>query len=233
MRPLALALVLLAGCADPAPPVAPADAEAARLLEAVDASAVADAFAALDGTTARADLVVTALDGDREAGREALTVTQTPRGVAVSARTASGTLADAADAPPRLRDPIAHALSDDPPYLDPAAREAYRLTVLGDTTIGGVAFRLVEATLVDPASGLGIRRVWAAVTDAGRVAAVEVEREARSTLYDEASRVRVDLAPHAGGWVPRRVVTDTRTDVPLSPPSHVRTEWTVRVVGGA
>ena len=218
VRPLALALcaAVLTGCADtdPAPP--PGSPEALRLLEAVDASAVADAFAALDALAYRADLVVTTLDADRQpVARETATRTHD-----------AGDARDAAT--PALHDVVASALSDDPPYVDPVARGAYRLAVVGDTTIGDVAFRLVEAVLTDPEAELSVARVWAAVADGGRVGAVEVERRATSAIYTEASRVRVDLAPHAGGWIPRHIVTDTWTDVPLSAPTHVLTEWTVR-----
>ena len=205
--PLLALLALAAGCADPAPEAAStADPEAARLLEAIDRDALADAFARLDRTPHRARLVVTSTD---EAGAE--------------------TRETADDDGTRFRDPVAAALTEDPPYLDPAAREAYRLAVLGDTTIGRTRFRIVEAALVDPASELGVRRVWAAVTEAGTVGAVEVDRQAASALFGERSRVRVDLAPHGDGWLPRRAVTHTWTDVPLSAPARVRTEWTVDV----
>ena len=228
VRPLVLAAVgcaLFAGCADPDPAPPPASAEALRLLESVDASAVADAFADLDALGYRADLTVTTLGPDRQpVGRETATV--------VHDGTPSAEPPDA-EGTPRLVDPIASALSEDPPYVDPVAREAYRLAVVGDTTLGGVRFRLVEATLTDPDAEQGVRRVWAAVADGGRVGAIEVDRRAESAIYTEASRVRVDLAPHAGGWIPRRVVADTRTDVPLSDPAHVRTEWTIRPTGAS
>lgn len=222
MRLLALAF-LLAACADaPAPAPRASDAAALALLESVDGDAFADAFAALDAAGYRARLVV---EADPPAGA---TVIVGPTGD-VTLEDVTGAI----DGTPRLRDVVAQALSSDPPYLDPAAREAYRLSVVGDTTIGDVAFRIVEAVLADPSSELGVRRVRAAVTEGGLVGAIEVDRAAASALFDEDSRVVVGLAPHAGGWVPRRVVTESRTDVPLSEPRHVRAEWTVEAVGGA
>ena len=189
---------------------------------------MADAFADLDAAGYEADLTVTTLgDKGRPLGREAVSIASGPDGT----RVVSGTPLE--DEAPRLRDPIASALSDDPPYVDPVAREAYRLAVVGDTTIGGVGFRLVEAVLTDTEAEQGVTRVWAAVTEGGRVGAIEVDRRANAAIYTERSRVRVDLAPHAGGWTPRRVVTDTQTDVPLSDPTHVRTEWAIRPANGA
>ncbi|WP_412068350.1 hypothetical protein [Rubrivirga sp. IMCC43871] len=220
MRLLALAF-LLAACTDaPATVPGPSDAAALALLASVDGDAFADAFAALDASGYRARLVV---EADPSAGA---TVIVAPSGD-VTLEDVTGAL----DGTPRLRDVVAQALSSDPPYLDPAAREAYRLGVVGDTTIGGVAFRIVEAVLADPASELGVRRVRAAVTEGGLVGAIEIDRTAASMLFDEDSRVVVGLTPHAGGWVPRRVVTESRTDVPLSDPRRVRAEWTVEAVG--
>ena len=220
MRRLVLALLVpLAGCADPGPDpdAPPVDPETARLLEAIDRDALADAFARLEASGARADLTLTTqADGDET--RETLAVDPT---------------ATTEDEGPRLRDPLVGALTDDPPYLDPAAREAYRLRTLGDTTIGGERLRLVEAVLEDTDREHGVRRVWAAVDGAGRLGAVEVERRADSAIYAETSRVRVDLRPTPEGWLPRRVLTDTRTDVPLSAPTRVRAEWTVRAQPGA
>lgn len=232
VRPAACLALLAAcaGCAADAPAAAAPDTEADRLLAAVVTSAVAPAFER--ARSYRADVTVSVYDAHVVAGRETATVVQDGDSVRVTDRTASGTLAGAGAPAPRLRDPIGPALPQDPPYLDPSVREAYRVSVLGDTVIAGEPFRRVQAVLVDESRQLGVRRVWAAVDADGRVGAVEVDRRADSAVYDETSRVRVDLAPGPGGWVPRRVVTDTRTDVPLSDPAHVRTVWTVREVGG-
>ena len=225
-----LLLVVSAGCADDERAATAPDTEADRLLAAVVAGAVAPAFARAQRY--RADVEVSVYDAHVVAGHETATVVQDGDSVRVLDRTARGVLAgDGADGP-RLRDPIGPALPQDPPYLDPSVREAYRTAVLGDTTIAGAAFRTVEAVLTDEARELGVRRVWAAVGDGGQIGAIEVDRRSDSAIYDETSRVRVDLAPGPGGWVPRRVVTETRTDVPLSDPARVRTVWTVREVDG-
>ncbi len=231
LRPLLLfAAVALAGCSDDAPAPPPADDRASRLLSAVTADAVAEAFER--ASTYRAEFTVSVYDAHVVAGQETATVVQTADSAWVAERTASGTLANVEPGQPRLRDPIEPSLPQDPPYLDPSVREAYRISVLGDTTIAGTAFTTVEAVLRDGDRQLGVRRVWAAVGADGQVGAVQVERYTDSAIYDETSRARVDLAPGPGGWVPRRVGTDTETDVPLSAPAHVRTVWTVREVGG-
>ena len=228
---LSVCLVLLAaGCTADGPAGAVADTEADRLLAAVVASAVAPAFERAGRY--RADVEVSVYDAHVVAGHETATVVEDGDSVRVLDRTARGVLAGDDGGRPRLRDPIGPALPQDPPYLDPAVREAYRVAVLGDTAIGGAAFRRVEAVLTDGARQLGVRRVWAAVGAGGQIGAIEVDRQSESAIYDETSRVRVDLAPGPDGWVPRRVVTDTRTDVPLSEPARVRTVWTVREVDG-
>jgi len=234
-RLLLASALALAGCLDTAPaaPPAAADAEAFALLEAVDRSAVAAAFARLDGVAYRAEQTVMIGDSSED-GRETTTLVHADGALRTTAHQATGSLAggEAPEDPAGVRDPIATALSDDPPFLDPAARGAYAVAILGDTLVGGARFRLVEAVLADTGRELGVRRVWAAVDGTGRVASVEVERTAASVLYDETSRVRVDLAPVGGVWLPRRIETDTRTDVPLSPPVRLRTTWTLTPTGG-
>ena len=237
MRLLA-ALVFLAACSgDVAPaPDGPAS-EADQLLAAVDREAVAEAFALARRVGYTARLVVTETDADGATlGRERLTVRATSRRIAVESRQRAGTLAgDEADGVPRLRSPLETALSEDPPFLDPAARDQYRRAVVGDTVVAGRRLALVEAVLTDPETEQAVRRVRAAVDpDSGRPVVVEVDRLARSVVYDETSRVRVALAPGPDGtWLPHTVETDALVDVPLAPARRVRTAWTVMSVGGA
>lgn len=207
MRAALLPFLLLTACAEPS--VAPiSDPEAFELLSHVDRSALTDVFARAleDGYTA--DVVVTTFEGG-VARRDSSVISPGDSATRL-----------------RLRDPIDQALSDDPPYLDPSVREAYTSSVLGDTTIDGARFQRVEAVLADTTRELGLRRVWAAIDDQGRVGALEVERRSDSAIFVEQSVVRVEVAP--GSRRPRRVVTDTQTDVPLSAPRRVRIEWTVR-----
>ncbi|MGB3544138.1 hypothetical protein [Rubrivirga sp.] len=216
MRFLAVLFALALGaCSEP--DVAPVlDEEAFALLSHVDKYALEDAFALADRDGYTADVIVTTLEDGAAVSRDSSVVTTDDPGVL-----------DADGGSLLLRDPIDQALSDDPPYLDPSVREAYAMRVLGDTTIGGVRFQRVQAVLTDTTRELGLKRVWAAVDDRGRVGALEVDRRSDSAIFRERSTVRAVLAPD-DDWRPRRVVTDTWTDVPLSEPRHVRVEWTVR-----
>lgn len=236
---LLAALLSSAACTSEraAPLQQPDAAEADRLLDAVDQSAVTAAFEEAARLGYTADLAVVVLDGaDAPIGTEALTLRLMPRGMEIADRQRDGVLAgDAPDETPRLRDPLQTALSEDPPFLSPSTRDQYRRTVVGDTVVAGRRLALVEAVLTDEAAEQSVRRVRAAVDSAsGQPVVVDVHRRAASTVYDETSRVRVTLAPGADGrWLPRSVETDARVDVPLSPARRVRTTWTVRDVGGS
>lgn len=241
MRPLAL-LVFLSACSVDgdagADPTESRATEADRLFAAVDRDAVAEAFARAQrlGYTARVVVEEEGTDGTR-LGRESLVVRVTPRGAEVADRQREGVFADAAlpEAPPRLRSPLETALSEDPPYLDPAVRDQYRRAVVGDTVVAGRRLAVVEAVLADTDAEQAVRRVRAAVDpETGQPVLVEVERAVDSVVYGETSRVRVALAPGPdGAWLPHTVETDALVDVPLAPPRRVRTTWTVREVGGA
>ena len=126
--------------------------------------------------------------------------------------------------------PLPAFLSDEPPYLDAAAREQYETRLAGDTTVAGVAATLVEAEFVaDGRRTQPVRYVRAAVDSAsGALLAVEIRREVASTLYDESSRLRADLARGPGGrpaLVPGSADIRTTTDVPLSDARTERLAW--------
>ncbi|MEM1117208.1 MAG: hypothetical protein AAF845_16870 [Bacteroidota bacterium] len=234
MRRLAPLLLVLAACADD-PPVAgpPSDPEAARLLEAVVPDMDASAFQDLARRPYTASVRVEVFDGAGEVvGTETATVEHTDGGTVARDRAVTGDL-ELREGPLVLRDPLPATVPEDPSYLDPAAREAYRFMARGDTTISGRRLRLAEAVLTDTDRTHAVQRVRAAVDPAsGTAATVEITRAADAIVYDEDSRVRVDLWPTADGWLPRRVVTDTQTAVPFSEPRRVRTTWTVTHVDG-
>ena len=121
--------------------------------------------------------------------------------------------------------PLPAFLSDEPPYLDAAAREQYATRVLGDTTVAGQTARLVEARFVpDSRRTQAIRLVRAAVSDT-TLLWIHVERESESVLYDERSRLRAGIARAGGALVPGHAEIQTATDVPASPPRDLETRW--------
>ena len=234
MRRLALLPLLLAACTDAPTASGPApDPEAVHLLEGVGREAMADAFDALATTPYTASVRVTVLDAAGDTlGTEAATLRGEGDRVRTTDRVVTGAL-EGDEAPLRLRDPLTATIPEDPPYLDPAARDAYRLAVVGDTTLDGRRLRLVEATLTDDDLTHAVRRVRAAVDPAsGQAVMVEVTRAADSVIYDETSTVRVDLSRSGDIWLPRHIVTDSRTDVPFTEGRRVRTVWAVTEAGG-
>jgi hypothetical protein len=121
--------------------------------------------------------------------------------------------------------PLPAFLSDEPPYLDAAAREQYTTRILGDTTVAGRAAQLVEARFVaDERRTQPIRRVRAAVSDTALVW-VEVQRAMDTILFDETSRLRAGLADAGGTLVPGLAEVQTTTDVPASDPRPLATGW--------
>jgi hypothetical protein len=126
-----------------------------------------------------------------------------------------------------VSNPLPAFLSDEPPFLDAAAREQYTTRLAGDTTIAGVAARWVEAEFV--ANGRRtqpVRFVRAAVDpERGGLLSIVVRREVDSSLFDETSRLRATLARGTGGLVPGWARVETRTDVPGSEPRSARLLW--------
>ena len=232
--PLALLVLLsIVGCEAEPPEARGPLGEADRLLAAVEPSTLASAFDALGRRTVVADLTVTRAGEAR--GGHTMRLALSGGTSRILQQNGTGSLAaPSADDPPRLHDPLASALPDAPPFSDPASRDQYRRAVVGDTVVAGRRLRIVEAVLSDSEAEQGVRRVRAAVDpETGQLAVVEVDRRAASAVYDEQSRVRVELVPLAyATWVPARVVTETATDVPLAPERRVRTVWEVVSVDG-
>lgn len=122
--------------------------------------------------------------------------------------------------------PLPAFLSEEPPYLDAAAREQYATRVLGDTTVAGRPATLVEARFVpDDRRTQPIRLVRAAVTASGDLLWVEVQRDMDTILFDEASRLRAGLANVESSLVPGHAEVETATDVPASEARDFRTSW--------
>ncbi|MEM1055466.1 MAG: hypothetical protein AAGI52_08055 [Bacteroidota bacterium] len=200
MRRLLPFLVLLAACSEPPAEMPPHDAEADRLL----AHVTGDAWDAVWSTSASgaARYTQTLEDLDPISG---------------------GATRQALDGLPA--NPLPAFLSDEPPYLDTAAREQYATRILGDTTVAGRSATLIEARFVaDERRTQAIRRVRAAVADSVLLW-VEVIRESDSVLFDESSFVRATLAEVDGVLVPGRADIVTGTNVPASPTRGLTTSW--------
>lgn len=230
---LLVASLFAAACGSDAPAGVSASPEADRLLAAVDPASFAEAFEALADRDAVVRLGVAELDGSGQPiGLSRLRLQLTPRGARVLRQSGRGSLAEPAAEVPRFLNPIDTALPDAAPYADPATRDQYRRAVVGDTMVAGRRLRVIEAVLADPDAEQGVRRVRAAVDpETEQPVVIEVDRAAQSAVYDEQSHVRVELAPNGQTWLPHRVETDTRTDVPLAAPRRIRTVWTMLSVG--
>lgn len=124
--------------------------------------------------------------------------------------------------------PLPAFLSDEPPFLDAAAREQYETRVLGDTTLAGQPATLVGARFVaDSRRTQPVRSVRAAVTASGTLLWIDVQRESESVLFDEDSRLRAGLAVAEGAFVPGYAEVTTRTDVPASDARDLSTSWSL------
>ena len=207
MRPVLAALLLVAsGCIDPTPSADVPDTEARQLLASLDGSALDAAFERFEADEYRAIGIVTQTVDGRVVARDTLR-----RGWARE------------DSGGPLDNPLSSALSDDPPYTDPAVADAYRVETRGDTVLAGQRFVRVEAVLQDTTREVGVRRVEGLIApDTGAVAAVTVERRTAAAIYTEQSRV----SAWAEGEV-WRIETESTTDVPLSDPTTVRASWTI------
>jgi len=136
---------------------------------------------------------------------------------------------DGANAVPvdSVPNPLPSFLSDEPPYLDAAARDQYATSVVGDTVVAGRSARVVEARFVpDGRRSQPIRYVRAAVApERGGVLAIEVRREMSSILFDEQSHFTASLASGARGLIPGTSSIHATTNVLMGESQASSIRW--------
>jgi hypothetical protein len=240
MRPfrlLPLLLPVLAACGD-APPAPPADppAGALALLASLDQGTFADAYERLDRYAHTAEVRLT-VSGDEGTWTATRTVARRPTEDGVEERLVSADSTGPFGGPwaARLRpqNPLPALLPDEPVFLTPRGREAYRYTLGADTLVGGRQMQVVEAALRPGAGGeQAVRRAryfLAPATEA--VLGLALERASTSALFDEEERAALFLQPGPDGApVPAVAVVETTVDVPGAAPRQLRVEQRFRDV---
>lgn len=134
-----------------------------------------------------------------------------PRVVSTGAR---GSLADSAglDVSRLLpRDPLPAIVSDEPPFLDPRTRGAYRIQTVGVPSAG---FSASVAVVEEDADRPLVRNANATRQPDGSRTLGSL-RISRSAIYDESSAAVVGLAPSPSGEVPQFASVRTETKTPL------------------
>lgn len=235
--PAAALLLLLAGPACQLTPEATGPAEAAwpadvrPVLEALDLAVFRTAFADVSGWTFVREIETVRLDdAGAEDGRATRVVRYEPAGGMLSPTVldtrSEGSLRTEGEAP--LEGQLAlldeDVLPDEPAFLSARSAEQFRYRLLPDTTWGTATVRVVEAE-ARPEEGADqpIRRARLYVTDAGRLVGLDLERRDERVLYEETRTVRATLQNVGGAWLPDRFFVESRLDLPLSAPQHVRT----------
>ncbi len=120
--------------------------------------------------------------------------------------------------------PAARILPEDPAYLAPRYREAYRYRLLPDTMFGGRPLHVIEVRARPQAEDdPEIRYARFYATQDGTVVGFDLIRVARPWLFHEASRFSLRLRPAPNGaWVPHRTRFRTRFHLPFRPPQQFR-----------
>lgn len=142
---------------------------------------------------------------------------------------AFGLLRHFADPAP-LRDPqaaISSILPEEPPYLSPRHRDAYRYRVLADTVLWGRPVQVIAVgARPEEGEGQNIRRARLYIDRATHaLLALSVRYRRDALLFQEQSAFFVSLRPAPdSGWVPYRTSVRTRIDVPLLPPRLFQTQ---------
>jgi len=112
-----------------------------------------------------------------------------------------------------------YVLPDDPAYLEPRTREAFRYRLGPDTAFGGRTVHVVEIRAQPGALGAdrAIRHARLFVEPATyELVGLYLVRAETSLLFREDSRTLTHLRPAPdGGWVPAVTRLDARLDMPL------------------
>lgn len=240
---LLLALVVLTGCQSESPSnVAPfypsldssfrvdaaQEAEIFTRLQNLQTEPLRQAFAALhdDTFTAAVHLTQREANGALVANQQQRLFVLGADSVQVVSENAPGTFsfgvfsafADEADpSVPRLD--ADQVLPDDPPYLAPRTREAYRYHQLADTLINGSQHHVYEV-VARPETGDNqpIRRARFFVEPSENVlTGFYMQRREQALLYQEASQHFVRITPHGTGWAADSLRLQARIKTPFRP----------------
>lgn len=127
----------------------------------------------------------------------------------------------------RPTDLAAQALPDDPPYLAPRTREAYRYALRQDSLLGGTPTYVVEAKARSEGRGAeqSVRYARLTLDRASReLVGLTTVRASRVLLFRESSRLTVRLRPAPDGvWVPHLTRVRAVVKVPFRAPRQFRT----------
>lgn len=138
-----------------------------------------------------------------------------------------GQVAPAASPTDRPPNVAAQMLTDDPPYIDPRTREAYRYALGTDRLPGGEAVYVVEATAREVGTGReqSVRYVRLLLDrDTRELVGLALVRIDDGMLFSEYSRfaVRLQQGPD-GTWVPAEHRMRAYLHVPFRAPRYFRT----------
>jgi hypothetical protein len=130
-----------------------------------------------------------------------------------------------ADRPADLADQV---LPDQPAYVEPRTREAYRYALRADTLLNGPPVYVLEATARDRGTGRdqGVRYVRLLIDRASRqLVGLATVRAGTALLFGENSRfaIRLRRAPGGASWVPHVTRTRASVQVPFRTPRQFRT----------
>jgi hypothetical protein len=109
--------------------------------------------------------------------------------------------------------PVPFLGPDDPPYLSPQGREAYRFAFAPDTLLAGRTARVITIRAREGEDGLALRSARLYVDAAsGDLVGVRIRRHSQHVLFGETSSLVLLLAPAPdGAWLPE--LTDYRVSL--------------------